>query len=128
MAINKLKKINLLELGAKQPRYRVTVKDLVSHKILYQVESYAGVVSTMETQPEFSLEMSQMGVPDLVTVARLQKLAWGHPMLALTCLDQLKEAIKPHLDEIREFVTRTMTENSDAPTSSTESNASEKRA
>lgn len=109
--INKLLKVNLLQIGAKQPRYKVTIEDMEKNEILYQVESFAGVIASMETQPKFHQELSQMGVPDIAVVARMQKLAWGHPMLSLTCLDQLKEAIRPHLGAIRDFVTKTMQEN-----------------
>ena len=113
--INKILKVNLLQIGAKNPRYKVTIEDLEKNEILYQVESFAGCIATMETQPNFTLEMSQMGLPDIATVARMQKLAWGHPMLALTCLDQLKEAIRPHLMSIRKFVEQTMRENNVKP-------------
>jgi len=109
--INKLLKVNLLQIGAKQPRYKVTIEDLDKQEILYQVESFAGVICTMETQPEFTKEINQMGVPDMTVVARAQKLAWGHPMLSLWCLDQLKEAIRPHLTAIRKFVEQTMSKN-----------------
>ncbi len=109
--INKLLKVNLLQLNAKQPKFRVTIEDMDKNEILYQVESFAGVVASMETTPEFTEEISQMGVPDIAVVARMQKLAWGHPMLSLTCLDQLKEAIRPHLGAIRDFVTKVQQEN-----------------
>lgn len=111
--INKIKKINLLQIGAKTPRFKVTIEDMDKKEVIYQMESFAGVICSMETQPEFTKEMSQMGVPDLTIVARAQKLAWGHPMLALWSLDQLKEAIRPHLMTIKKFVEQTMSENSE---------------
>jgi len=110
--INKLLKVNLLQIGAKQPRYRVTIEDMDKNEILYRVESFAGVVSTMETQPEFQQEVSLQGKEDVAIVAQAQKLAWGHPVLSLWCLDQLKEAIRPRLNEIRKFVNETLSENS----------------
>jgi len=109
--INKLLKVNLLQMGAKQPRYRVTIEDMDKNEILYRVESFAGVIASMENQPTFQQEMNSLGSPDIAVVATMQKLAWGHPILSLTCLDQLKEAIRPHLGAIRDFVTKVQQEN-----------------
>lgn len=109
--INKILRVNLLQMGAKQPKYRVTIEDMDKNEILYRVESFAGVIASMETQPEFTQELNRQGVEDIAVVARMQKLAWGHPMLSLTCLDQLKEAIRPHLGAIRDFVTQVKKEN-----------------
>lgn len=109
--INKLKNINKMELKADRPRYLVTIKDLDKNEILYQVESFAGVVSTMETTPDIVRETNSKGQDDIAVIAVAQKVAWGHPMMALWCLDQLKEAIRPRLAEIREFVQRTMKDN-----------------
>lgn len=122
--INKLLKVNLLQIGAKQPRYRVTIEDMDKNEVLYRVESFAGVVASMESQPELHQELSMQGVPDIAVVATMQKLAWGHPLLALTCLDQLKEAIRPRLNEIRKFVSETMSEN--ANRDNTKNGSSEK--
>lgn len=108
MAVNKLLKVDLFSLDAEQPRYEVTIKDKRTGETLYQVESFAGVIASMETTPEMYEEVNMQGAKDVAVVARMQKLAWGHPMLALTCLDQLKEAIRPHLEKIRKFVSQTL--------------------
>lgn len=110
--INKILKVNKLQIGAKNPRYRVTIEDMDKEEIIYQVESFAGVISTMETSPEFQREVNQQDQQDMAMIAVAQKLAWGHPVLSLWCLDQLKEAIRPHLEEVRKFVKDTMDQNS----------------
>ncbi len=109
--INKIKNIDEMKLKINKKQFRITIENLETGEIVYQNESYAGIVTTMENKPIFQKEMIN-GQEELTCQANMQKLAWGSPILALTCLDQAKQSLMPKLKEALRTAQKILNSNS----------------
>ena len=72
------------------------------NRVLYRVESF-GSSSVNGDQPELHQELSMQESQTHSSSSDNAETSVGTLLLALTCLDQLKEAIRPRLNEIREI-------------------------
>lgn len=73
-----------VEVGKPQVKYQIRVMDLKTGEIMYQDDSFAGVICTVEKVTNFGAVME--GVH--------QVIAWGHPMVEFYAVDQLQTWFK----------------------------------
>jgi len=70
-----------VQVGIPQKNFQIRVMDKKTGEIMYQDESFAGVICTVEEVKSFGAEME----------GTHQVIAWGHPMAQFYAVDQLKK-------------------------------------
>lgn len=75
-------------VGKPQLKYQIRVMDKATGEIIYQDDTHAGVLCTVEKVSKFGVEME----------GTHQVMAWGHPIAEFYALDQLKKWFQKNAD------------------------------